>query len=200
MWSQKHVQEQVPQTQQAWEQSYKPTITINHSSVIWENTTSIQNAPNPTVIDVEWDSIVKQHSKANILTCCFINAPHLPVCPWDDCKTPQDFRQVTESAKSLWDSCPQAREEHEMLSGFSRWTQSAEKQAVSFFSLHHCSQFVETLPPYCLLFFGHKQFSSLFSPPDPYTKLLPGGCCSRNTVQAFDPAPDHWPKKVSLQL
>lgn len=39
----------------------------------------------------------------------------------------------------------------------------------------------------------HKQ-QSLFSPPDPYTKLLPGGCCSRNEVQAFDPTPDHWLK------
>lgn len=28
----------------------------------------------------------------------------------------------------------------------------------------------------------------------PIYKLLPGGWCSRNEVQAFDPAPDHWLK------
>lgn len=127
-WSEKHVQGQVPQTQQALEQSHKPTTTINHSSRIWENTTSTQNAPNPCVIDVERGSIFKQQSKANILFCCFIRAPHLPVCPWDECKTPQDFRQVTEPVKSQWDSCPQAREKDEMLSGYSRWTQAGENR------------------------------------------------------------------------
>lgn len=35
---------------------------------------------------------------------------------------------------------PQAREEDEMFSGYSRWTTAGVKQAVSFFSLHHCSQ------------------------------------------------------------
>lgn len=56
------------------------------------------------------------------------------------------------------------------------------------------TQLTESLPPYRLLFSGHKQSNSLFSPPDPFTKLRPGGCCSRNEVQAFDPAPDHWLK------
>lgn len=84
-----------------------------------------------------------------------------------------------------------------MFSGYSRWTPAGEKQAISFFSFHHRSQHNihhVSLPPYLLLFSGHKQSDSLFSPPDPYTKLLPGGCCSRNEVQAFDPAPDHWLK------
>lgn len=55
-------------------------------------------------------------------------------------------------------------------------------------------QLTESLPPYRLLLSGHRQSVSLFSPPDPYTKQLPGGCCSRNKVQAFDSVPDHWQK------
>lgn len=74
------------------------------------------------------------------------------------------------------------------------WLQQVDssgwKQTASSFS----PQLTDSLPPHRLLLFGRKQSSSLFSPPDPHTKPLPGGCCSRNQVQAFDPAPDHWLK------
>lgn len=67
---------------------------------------------------------------------------------------------------------------------------SGRKQTASSFS----PQLTDSLPPHRLLLFGRKQSSSLFSPPDPHTKPLPGGCCCRNQVQAFDPSPDHWLK------
>ncbi len=47
----------------------------------------------------------KQKSTANILFCCFIYRAHLPVCPWDESKTLQDSRQVTEQVWSQWDCC-----------------------------------------------------------------------------------------------
>lgn len=87
---------------QALEQSHQPTTTINHSSLFWENITSTQSAPNPHVKDVERD---KQKSTGNILFGCSFWGPHLPVCPWDESKTPQDSRQVTEQVCSQWDCC-----------------------------------------------------------------------------------------------
>lgn len=66
---------------QALEQSHKPTTTINHSSLVWENTTSTQNAPSPRVIDAERDNICEQQSKANVLLCCFICGPHRTSVP-----------------------------------------------------------------------------------------------------------------------
>lgn len=91
---------------------------------------------------------------------------------------------------------PQAGQKDEMFSGYSRCTPAGEKTGSIFLqpSLLLPTQLTESLLPYRLLFSGRKQSNSLFSPPDPYTKLLPGGCCSRNEVQAFDPAPDHWLK------
>lgn len=56
------------------------------------------------------------------------------------------------------------------------------------------TQLTESLLPRPLHFSGHKQSDALFSPPDPYTKPLPGDCCSRNIVQVFDLTPDHWLK------
>lgn len=44
---------------QALEQSHKPTTTINHSFLFWDDTNQTQNAPNPQVVDVEWDNICK---------------------------------------------------------------------------------------------------------------------------------------------
>lgn len=38
---------------------------------------------------------MRQQSTANIVLQCFICGPHLPVRPWDEYKTPQDFRQGT---------------------------------------------------------------------------------------------------------
>lgn len=74
-----------------------------------------------------------------------------------------------------------------MFSGYSRWTAAGVKRQ----PLPQARKVTDSLPPRRLLLFGRKQSSSLFSPPDPHTNPLPGGCCSRNQVQAFDPAPDH---------
>lgn len=74
------------------------------------------------------------------------------------------------------------------------WLQQVDSSGWKQTSSSFSPQLTDSLPPHRLLLFGCKQSSSLFSPPDPHTKLLRGGCRSRNQVQAFDPAPDHWLK------
>lgn len=71
-------------------------------------------------------------------------------------------------------------------------TSGQKNQAIILSSFHYCSQH-NFLNLSHLIAFSFLATNS-FSPPDPYTKLLPGGCCSRNDVQAFDSAPDHWLK------
>lgn len=51
--------------------------------------------------------------------------------------------------------------------------------------------FTDCFPPDLLRFLLLLSTNSFFSPPDPHRKLLPGGCCTRNSAQAFDPVPDH---------
>lgn len=177
---------------QALEQSHQPPTTINHSSFFWENITSTQNAPNPHVMDVE------QENKSQQQTSCFavLSVVHIYQCALEmslrHSRTPG--RSQTRSGLS-----------GTVASGWGRgwnvfWLQQVDtsgwKTGDIFLqpSLPLPTQLTESLPPYRLLFSGHKQSDSLFSPPDPYTKLRPGGCCSRNEVQAFDPAPEYWLK------
>lgn len=169
---------------QALEQS-QPAATINHSSFFWWKTTSTQTAPNPSRCKMRQQQ-----------TCCFaVFFLWTTSCPWDEFKTPQDSRQVT----------GQVCHSGTVASGWGGgwnvfWLQQVDTSGRNTGDILPQpssllpKQLTESLPPYRLLFSGHKQSKSLFSPPDPYTQLLPGGCCSRNEVQAFDPAPDHWLK------
>lgn len=136
-------------------------------------------------------TFARNNQKPARLFCCFIWGSHLAVCPWDECNTPRDGGQVTEPVWSQWDCCLRPGEGDEMFSGCGGGDTSGRKTGNIFLSaFSDYSQLLESLPPYRLLSSGHKQTNSLFSPPDPYIKLLPGGCCSRNEVQAFDPAPE----------
>lgn len=131
---------------------------------------------------------MRQESTANIL--------HLPLRPWDASKKPQDSRQGTGQVCSQRGCCLGPRKRMKCFLATLRGHQRAKKPGNNSLQLSLLlpTQLPKSLPPYRLLFSGHKQSDSLFSPPDPYTKLLPGGCCSRNDVQAFDSAPDHWLK------
>lgn len=117
------------------------------------------------------------------------------MCPWDECKTPQDSNQVTGQVWSQWDCCLRLGKRMKCFLATAGGQQRVKNSRyLSLASPPLPIQLTESLPPYRLLYSGHKQSDSVFSPPDPYTKLLPGGCCSRNEVQAFDLAPDHWLK------
>lgn len=83
---------------------------------------------------------------------------------------------------------PQAGKEDEMFSGYNRRTPAGEKHlpsALTLLNLSHLIAFASLATNSPALYFHHLTHIQ---------KLLPGECCSRNQVQAFDPAPDHWLK------
>lgn len=131
-------------------------------------------------------------------TFCFavLSVVHIePVCPWDESKTPQDFRGRSQSRSSLSGTAASGKRRGWNVFWLQQVDTSGWKTS-SIFLLAFTTA-LNLLNLCHIIAFSSLAANSptlLFPPPDPYTKLLPGGCCSRNEVQAFDPAPDHWLK------
>lgn len=138
------------------------------------------------MIDVEWDNTCRQKTKASTLSV-LLESPIVSLRWVED--TPgleAGHRAALVSVGML----PRARKEDEMFSGCSRWTAAGGNRqhlpsARNLLTLSHLNAFSSLAVNSSLLYFHHLTHIQ---------NLLPGGCCSRKQVQAFDPAPDHWLK------
>lgn len=173
------------------EQCQPTTTTINHSSPCWgtkkkKKNILCKNVLNLRVIDVERDNTCTQKTKGEHS----VFAAGISQCVLEMSLRHSRTWSRSQSRSGLCGNAASGQESGWNVFWLQQVDSSGWKQTASSFS----PQLTDSLPPHRLLLFGRKQSSSLFSPPDPHTKPLPGGCCCRNQVQAFDPSPDHWLK------